>query len=175
MCDTFFIVRIIKIQVETYQMGASLRHGDTGPIKVSYGGLDEGLKSSVGQQYLEVAAAYDKERGFITDSNDFTRSSCNGYTVCSGWIVSYCRRLKADSSHGPSSVSKASHGLELIPFFTFCRYIDTDTGRRSDTAHHFIYNQAPNTNLQVMERCRVKRVIIKYGLFSELPIPQSPS
>jgi alcohol oxidase len=37
-----------------------------------------------------------------------------------------------------------------------------ETGRRSDTAHHYIYNQDHNKNLKVLVRHRVVRVIFEY-------------
>ena len=42
------------------------------------------------------------------------------------------------------------------------RYIDLETGRRSDTAHHYIYNQDHNKNLKILVRHRVVRVIFEY-------------
>ncbi|KAG2055151.1 alcohol oxidase-like protein [Suillus hirtellus] len=41
------------------------------------------------------------------------------------------------------------------------KYIDGTTGRRSDAAHHYVYNQAHNPNLQVWDGKHVKRVIFK--------------
>ncbi|KAG2132294.1 GMC oxidoreductase-domain-containing protein [Suillus bovinus] len=41
------------------------------------------------------------------------------------------------------------------------RYIDGSTGRRSDAAHHYIYNQAHNPNLHVWDGKRVKRIIFE--------------
>ncbi|KAG1724258.1 GMC oxidoreductase-domain-containing protein [Suillus lakei] len=41
------------------------------------------------------------------------------------------------------------------------KYIDGTTGRRSDAAHHYIYNQAHNPNLHVWDGKRVKRVIFE--------------
>ncbi|KAJ8597332.1 alcohol oxidase, partial [Rhizopogon salebrosus TDB-379] len=41
------------------------------------------------------------------------------------------------------------------------RYIDGTTGRRSDAAHHYVYNQAHNPNLQLWAGKRVKRVIFE--------------
>ncbi|KAG2130378.1 GMC oxidoreductase-domain-containing protein [Suillus clintonianus] len=41
------------------------------------------------------------------------------------------------------------------------KYIDGTTGRRSDAAHHYIYNQAHNPNLQLWVGKRVKRVIFE--------------
>ncbi|KAJ7126761.1 GMC oxidoreductase-domain-containing protein [Mycena epipterygia] len=41
------------------------------------------------------------------------------------------------------------------------KWIDADTGTRSDVPHHFIYNQAHNQNLTVIHRSRVKRVLFE--------------
>ncbi|KAG1864381.1 GMC oxidoreductase-domain-containing protein [Suillus subluteus] len=41
------------------------------------------------------------------------------------------------------------------------KYIDGTTGKRSDAAHHYIYNQAHNQNLQVWDGKRVKRIIFE--------------
>ncbi|KAG1720680.1 GMC oxidoreductase-domain-containing protein [Suillus paluster] len=41
------------------------------------------------------------------------------------------------------------------------KYIDSTTGRRSDAAHHYVYNQAHNPNLQLWAGKRVKRVIFE--------------
>ena len=40
------------------------------------------------------------------------------------------------------------------------RWIDAESGRRSDVPHHFIYNQ-DNKNLIVLDGKRVKRVIFE--------------
>ena len=47
-------------------------------------------------------------------------------------------------------------------FTNYARYIDIETGRRSDTAHHYIYNQDHNKNLRILVRHRVVRVIFEY-------------
>ncbi|KAG2113898.1 GMC oxidoreductase-domain-containing protein [Suillus discolor] len=41
------------------------------------------------------------------------------------------------------------------------KYIDGTTGRRSDAAHHYVYNQAHNPNLHVWDGKRVKRIIFQ--------------
>ncbi|KAL1726098.1 alcohol oxidase-like protein [Schizophyllum commune] len=41
------------------------------------------------------------------------------------------------------------------------KWIDKESGRRSDPAHHYIYNQAANTNLQLIAGARVTRVLFK--------------
>ncbi|KAJ7731929.1 hypothetical protein DFH07DRAFT_991055 [Mycena maculata] len=94
-------------------------HGTSGPIQIS-----GGIQTNIARQYLAVAAARDKERGFTDDANDFSVSSVNAYS----------------------------------PWF---RYISSSTGRRSDTAHHYIYNQANNKNLHILPHCRVKRVLFE--------------
>lgn len=103
-------------KVETYQCGSGPAHGTNGPIAIS-------VKNDVGtfgEQYLNVAATYDKDRDFTADPNNFR--SCNQY---SRWP----------------------------------KYINPVTRTRSDTAHHFIYNQEHNGNLKVLDRQRVIRVI----------------
>ncbi|KAG2357291.1 alcohol oxidase-like protein [Suillus spraguei] len=41
------------------------------------------------------------------------------------------------------------------------KYIDGTTGRRSDAAHHYVYNQAHNPNLRVWVGKRVKHIIFE--------------
>ncbi|KAG2144022.1 GMC oxidoreductase-domain-containing protein [Suillus cothurnatus] len=43
----------------------------------------------------------------------------------------------------------------------WAKYVDGTTGRRSDAAHHYVYNQAHNVNLQLWVGKRVKRVIFQ--------------
>ncbi|KAJ7493820.1 GMC oxidoreductase-domain-containing protein [Mycena latifolia] len=79
-----------------------------------------------------------------------------------------------DDTHGPSGPVKVScRGIparaklpEDLNDFTTCdvygrfpKYIDSKTGRRSDTAHLYVYNQAHNSNLCVVDHARVNRVI----------------
>jgi hypothetical protein len=51
-------------------------------------------------------------------------------------------------------------------FIILTRYIDIVTGRRSDAAHHYIYNQDYNKNLKILVRHRVVRVIFEYVFVS---------
>ncbi|KAJ7130938.1 GMC oxidoreductase-domain-containing protein [Mycena filopes] len=93
-------------------------HGTSGPIKIT-----GGMETNVTRQYLAVAKARDKERGFTDDANDISVASVNTY---SPWL----------------------------------RYVSPE-GKRSDTAHYYVYNQAHNKNLQILAHCRVKRVIFE--------------
>jgi alcohol oxidase len=68
---------LIQLQTETYQVKPdAATHGYSGPLKVSYGGLF----TNIGQQFLEAAAGYDKERQSTDDVNGLF--SCNAYGVC---------------------------------------------------------------------------------------------
>ena len=59
-------------------------------------------------------------------------------------------------------------------FIISTRYIDLKTGRRSDAAHGYIYNQDHNTNLKILVRHRVVRVVFEYvsifSLYSDILI-----
>ncbi|KAF8206115.1 GMC oxidoreductase-domain-containing protein [Mycena galopus ATCC 62051] len=96
-----------------------------------------------------------------------------------------------DSAHGSAGPIKVSHGGydtkvgkdflaaaagfprgrkfadDLNDFFTcdvygsIPKYIDAETGRRSDTAHCYVYNQAHNENLRIVDRARVNRVLFE--------------
>ncbi|KAF9036277.1 alcohol oxidase-like protein [Panaeolus papilionaceus] len=45
----------------------------------------------------------------------------------------------------------------------WARYIDKETGRRSDVPHHYIYNRPENTNLTILTKSIVDSVIIEDG------------
>lgn len=58
---------------------------------------------------------------------------------------------------------KCDVSVSLIALYllSFSRWIDGESGRRSDVAHYFIYNQDHTKNLHVATGCRVKRVLIE--------------
>ncbi|KAF7363189.1 hypothetical protein MVEN_00671500 [Mycena venus] len=96
---------------------------------------------------------------------------------------------EVNSTHGASGPIKVSHGRyetqtgkdflvsaaafprgrsfseDVNDFYTcdvygkWPKYIDTQTGRRSDTPHNYVYNQSENKNLVVLDHARVKRVL----------------
>lgn len=61
--------------METYQRGSDPTHGTNGPIAISV----KNVVGTFGEQYLNVAAKYDKDRDFTDDPNNF--KSCNQYSV----------------------------------------------------------------------------------------------
>ncbi|KAG0694895.1 GMC oxidoreductase-domain-containing protein [Suillus ampliporus] len=66
--------------------------------------------------------------------------------------TAYHKRPYADDSNDLETCNTYS------PWF---KYIDGSTGTRSDAAHHYVYNQAHNPNLQILVGKRVKRVIFE--------------
>lgn len=81
-------------KVETYEVdGDQSSHGQSGPIKVSFGGvcLDPG------KQFLEVAERYDKFRGATQDANDF--HTVNAYSRWPKYIDG-STGLRSDTAHG---------------------------------------------------------------------------
>lgn len=56
-------------------------------------------------------------------------------------------------------MSAASSGVNSI--LTLHRYIGHQSGRRSDTAHSYIYNKGQNANLVILTGKRVKRVLFE--------------
>ncbi|KAG2045544.1 alcohol oxidase, partial [Suillus hirtellus] len=70
----------------------------------------------------------------------------------------YHKREYADDTNDLQTCNTYS----FADFWLMCkRYIDGTTGRRSDAAHHYVYNQAHNPNLQVWDGKRVKRIIFE--------------
>jgi hypothetical protein len=61
-------------------------------------------------------------------------------------------------SHG-----RSEHVLIAYRELSLClrRFIGGESGRRSDAAHYYVYNQAHNPNLQIWDGKRVKRVIFE--------------
>ncbi|CCM05913.1 uncharacterized protein FIBRA_08151 [Fibroporia radiculosa] len=107
-------------KMETYQLKShSDTHGSSGPLKISQGGYFTNL----GEQFLDVAAKYDKTRSVTDDPNGMRESSINVY---GRWQ----------------------------------KYIDVESGRRSDVPHNYIYNH-DFPNLHIMTGNHVKRVVFE--------------
>jgi alcohol oxidase len=108
-----------------------------------------------------VSKVYDKERGQTDDFNDF--HNINLYAVRRFLPL----RLNASFDKiGP--FAEMAKVLCLLPSSLVCpmvnrsRYIDGESGRRSDIPHHYIYTQDHNKNLTILDRQRVIRVIFEY-------------
>jgi len=143
-----------QCQAETYQGEVTNdTHGTTGPIKVSIAKEH----TNITRNFLEVSAAYDK-RGLMDDINEFTSS--DQYGVC----TLFFRDLPIAQSFTAEMGKVRLDGQRNIvsQLLTKSRYIDIKTGRRSDTAHEYIYNQSDNINLTILDKSRVVRVIIEY-------------
>ncbi|CAK5268335.1 unnamed protein product [Mycena citricolor] len=123
-------------KAETFEAPNAKNHGTSGPIKIS-----TSQHTNVATQFLSVATSRDKERGPTEDCNDFTAESINKYSV--------------------SNVPSVFYSSPPTPVQRWNRYMSSETGHRSDTAHHYIYNQSDNKNLETRVHCRVKRVIFE--------------
>ncbi|KAJ4481989.1 hypothetical protein J3R30DRAFT_3851336 [Lentinula aciculospora] len=137
-------------KAETYQVpkGDPAVHGFTGPIKVSCGGYE----GNIGRDFLEAARAYDRERQSSVsladsmDSNDFRTTDVYGF--CTKPVLNLLLRTPP---------------VLVWPFQSWYKYIDARTGKRSDTAHHFIYRllDEGSQNLRILTDRRVVRVLIE--------------
>ena len=63
-------------------------------------------------------------------------------------------------AHAKVRVRRASHAL-LRCSRCSARFIDGETGKRSDVAHHYLYNHLQNTGLEILPGTFVKRVIFE--------------
>ncbi|KAJ7707466.1 GMC oxidoreductase-domain-containing protein [Mycena rosella] len=66
-----------------------------------------------------------------------------------------------DKERGATNDTNDFSPSSVNMYSPWSRYMSSETGRRSDTAHHYVYNQAHNKNLQILPHCRVKRVIFE--------------
>ena len=70
-------------------------------------------------------------------------------------------------------MGKVWFACPIVCLLTKSRYIDAETGRRSDAAHHYIYNQSHNSNLTILDRSWVIRVIFEYVFPACISLPVS--
>ncbi|KAG2037032.1 GMC oxidoreductase-domain-containing protein [Suillus americanus] len=82
--------------------------------------------------------------------------------ICDEFIqvgTTYHKRQYADDTDDLETCNTYS---AVAKFWLMCkRYIDGTSGKRSDAAHNYIYNQVHNPNLQVWDGKRVKRIIFE--------------
>ncbi|KAG2344723.1 alcohol oxidase [Suillus weaverae] len=70
--------------------------------------------------------------------------------------------IRVGTKYHKRPFSDDSNDLETCNTYSpWFKYIDGTTGTRSDAAHHYVYNQAHNPNLQIWVGKRVKRVIFE--------------
>jgi alcohol oxidase len=70
--------------------------------------------------------------------------------------------IRVGTEYHKRPFSDDSNDLETCNTYSpWFKYIDGTIGTRSDAAHHYVYNQAHNSNLQIWVGKRVKRVIFE--------------
>ena len=99
--------------------------------------------------------------------------TCDAYGV--DIFVNFCRDTTTDSSCN-SALAKVRtyYGTQyfVITLGISFRWINGDTGRRSDAAHHSLYPHVTNPNLDIITGCSVRRVIFEY-VACEVSVPPS--
>ncbi|KXN81084.1 Alcohol oxidase [Leucoagaricus sp. SymC.cos] len=78
------------------------------------------------------------------------------YDISAQQFLEFGPKIEKDR---PYSKEYNSMHADSLNVFSCIRWIDEKTGKRQDVAHNFIYNQPENKNLEVVDGCRVKRVI----------------
>ncbi|PPQ90241.1 hypothetical protein CVT25_013000 [Psilocybe cyanescens] len=68
---------------------------------------------------------------------------------------------KVETNRPYSEEYNTMHADSLNIFSRVPKWIDEKTGIRQDVAHNFIYNQPENNNLEIIDGCRVTRVIFE--------------
>lgn len=87
--------------------------------------------------------------------------SCNQYGVCNYLTLQTCPILIITfASGGRSEIIGKSIWLSCESDI-LDRYIDADSGTRSDVPHHYIYNLKDDKNLHIFTSTRVVRVIFE--------------
>ncbi|KAG2153872.1 GMC oxidoreductase-domain-containing protein [Suillus clintonianus] len=70
--------------------------------------------------------------------------------------------IQAGITYHKRPYSEDTNDLETCNTYSpWRKFIDSKTGKRSDAAHHYVYNQAHNLNLHVWDGKRVKRVLFE--------------
>ena len=92
---------LLRFQMETYQVAPDKpTHGYDGPLKISHGGI----YTNMGQQFLEVAAQYDKTRATTDDPSDMI--GINAYGVS----------LMLRFSHSPNTPFRDGRSTSSVTF-----------------------------------------------------------
>ncbi|KAJ7452732.1 GMC oxidoreductase-domain-containing protein [Mycena galericulata] len=65
----------------------------------------------------------------------------------------------AEYGRGRHLTEDANDFLTCDAYAKWPKYIDAETGRRSDAAHSYVYTQKTNTNLNIIDHARVGRVL----------------
>ncbi|KAF8955191.1 GMC oxidoreductase-domain-containing protein [Flammula alnicola] len=87
------------------------------------------------------------------------------YDLSAQQFVEFGPKVEKDRSYSKEYNSMHADSLNVFALISISqrvpKWIDEKTGKRQDAAHNFIYNQPENKNLEVLDGCRVKRVIFE--------------
>ncbi|KAI0773655.1 alcohol oxidase-like protein [Fomes fomentarius] len=143
---------------ETYEISPERpTHGYSGPLKVSYGGFF----TEVGQEFLTVAATYDKSRGFSDDVNGLYE--CNKYGRWQKWIGSKTG-MRSDVPHHYIS-NKNLPNLQIMSGYHVKRVMFGPNNRA--TGIQYIPNKRfhPDSKPEVITALARRLVVLSAGAF----------
>ncbi|KAH8093163.1 GMC oxidoreductase-domain-containing protein [Cristinia sonorae] len=141
---------------ETYEINPKAEtHGSSGPIHVSNGGIS----GTIGRDFLDVAAAYDTERGYTEDGNDFY--NVNLYTHWPKFINGTNGR-RSDVAHGFIYSQSENKNLHILAGHLVRRVIIRN-GRAVGveyTPNPQVHPDAPPGDIEVYAK---KQVVVSGG------------
>ncbi|KAH9013882.1 alcohol oxidase-like protein [Lactarius pseudohatsudake] len=148
-------------KIETYQApGGGATHGTDGPLGVSPGGFF----SDLAQQFLQVARKLDPDRAQKPDDSDTNDlETINVYTVGVSRSVVYLYRRPSNALAAEVAQVRAYSPAYAVPSLTLVfpgsRWIDAETGTRSDVPHNVIYPlKDSRPNLHILTGAHVEHV-----------------
>ncbi|KAL7280632.1 hypothetical protein ACG7TL_005570 [Trametes sanguinea] len=143
---------------ETYQLEPGKpTHGYTGPLKVSYGGF----YPEIGQEFLNVAAQYDKDRGLTDDVNDLFQ--CNKYGRWQKWI-DMKTGTRSDVPHHYIYPQSSNINLHILTGYLVKRVIFKG---EVATGVEFIANKRfhPDAKTEALTATAMRLVVLSAGAF----------
>ncbi|KAI8986150.1 alcohol oxidase-like protein [Trametes punicea] len=144
---------------ETYQIQPDKpTHGYSGPLKVSYGGF----YPEVGQEFLNVAAQYDKTRGFTEDVNGLFECNRYGVVICQ-WIDARTG-TRSDVPHHYIYPQSSNTNLHILTGHQVKRIIFKDNVA---TGIEYVANRRfyPDAKPEVLTATARRMVVLSAGAF----------
>lgn len=111
------------------------------------------------QEFLELAAQYDKDRKVVEDGSDPAFVGSYGVSISLRSLMFFGLTVITSAGLSKPRFLPREHASadRTHPY----RWINGTTGRRSDVAHHYLYPHRNNSNLQIVSGHYVKHVIFE--------------
>ncbi|KAH8989706.1 hypothetical protein EDB92DRAFT_1947153 [Lactarius akahatsu] len=146
-------------KIETYQIPASggPTHGTDGPLGVSRGGF----LTDVAEQFLQGARKLDPDRAQKPDDADTNDlETINVYTVCVSRRILYIAYRRLSNALAAEVAQVRAYSRRALGTVSLgSRWINAETGTRSDVPHNVIYPlKDSRPNLHILTGAHVKHV-----------------